>query len=177
LAGQTQPVRPPCTWPNSRPGVTLLVRGESLAASMSGYLITQLKATPDTGVRLRTRVAGSHGQARLAALTLEDVRTGRREHVPAAAVFVMIGAERRTQWRRDLVKLNDRGFVLTGRDVPPGAHGRCPIRPCRSRRACQAVKTLAAQIRVICAPRAGPGKAIACNWGLPCGQAIRVCRK
>ena len=54
MAGQTQPVRPPCTWPNSRPGVTLLVRGESLAASMSGYLITQLKATPDIGVRLRT---------------------------------------------------------------------------------------------------------------------------
>ena len=88
---------------------------------MSGYLITQLKATPDIGVRLRTRVAGSRGQARLAALTLEDVQTGRREHVPAAAVFVMIGAERRTQWRRDLVKLNDRGFVLTGRDVPPDA--------------------------------------------------------
>jgi thioredoxin reductase (NADPH) len=39
----------------------------------------------------------------------------------AAAVFVIIGAEPRTQWLRDLVKLNDRGFILTGRDVPPGA--------------------------------------------------------
>ena len=95
--------------------------GESLAASVSDYLITQLKATPNIGVRLRTRVAGGHGQARLEALTLEDVRTGQREQVPAAAVFVMIGAEPRTQWRRDLVKLNDRGFILTGRDVPPGA--------------------------------------------------------
>lgn len=46
MAGETQPVMPPCTWPNSPPGVTLLVRGESLAASMSDYLITQLKATP-----------------------------------------------------------------------------------------------------------------------------------
>ena len=101
--------------------VMLLVRGESLAASVSDYLITQLKATPDIGVRLRTRVAGGHGQARLEALTLEDVRTGQREQVPAAAVFVMIGAEPRTQWHRDLVKLNNRGFVLTGRDVPPGA--------------------------------------------------------
>ena len=112
--------------------VTLLDRGESLAASISDYLITQLKATSNIGVRLRTRVAGGHGQARLEALTLEDVRTGQREQVPAAAVFVMIGAEPRTQWRRDLVKLNDRGFILTGRDVPR-AHGRCPVCPCRSR--------------------------------------------
>ena len=82
VGGQTQPVRPPCTRPDSPPGVTLLVRGESLAASMSDYLITQLKATPDIGVRLRTRVAGGHGQARLEALTLEDVRTGQREQVP-----------------------------------------------------------------------------------------------
>jgi len=62
--------------------VTLLARGESLAASMSDYLITQLKATPNIEVRLRTRVAGGHGQARLEALTLEDVRTGQREQVP-----------------------------------------------------------------------------------------------
>jgi thioredoxin reductase (NADPH) len=57
-------------------------------------------------------------KARLEALTLEDVRTGQREQVPAAAVFVMIGAGPRTQWRRDLVKLNDHGLILTGRDVP-----------------------------------------------------------
>lgn len=41
-----------CTWPDSPPGVTLLVRGEPLAASMSDYLITQLKATSSIGVRL-----------------------------------------------------------------------------------------------------------------------------
>jgi thioredoxin reductase (NADPH) len=63
---------------------------------MSDYLITQLEATPQHRVRLRTRVADGHGQARLEALTLEDVRTGQREQVPAAAVLVMIGAEPRT---------------------------------------------------------------------------------
>ena len=46
MAGQTQPIMPPCIWPSSSPGVTLLIQGESLAASMSDYLITQLKATP-----------------------------------------------------------------------------------------------------------------------------------
>ena len=101
--------------------VTVLVRGESLAASMSDYLITQLKATPNIEFRLRTRVADGHGQARLEGLTLEDVQSGQREQVPAAAVFVMIGAEPRTQWLGDLVKVNDRGFILTGRDVPRGA--------------------------------------------------------
>jgi len=49
---------------NSPPGVTLVLRGESLAASMSDYLITQLKATPSSGVWPRTRVADGHGQAR-----------------------------------------------------------------------------------------------------------------
>jgi thioredoxin reductase (NADPH) len=101
--------------------VTMLVRGESLTASMSDYLITQLSATPNIEVRLRTRVADGHGRVRLEGLTLEDVRTGQREQVPAAAVFVMIGAEPRTQWLGDLVKVNDRGFILTGRDVPRGA--------------------------------------------------------
>jgi thioredoxin reductase (NADPH) len=99
--------------------VTLLVRGESLAASMSDYLITQIKATPNVEVRLRTRVAGGHGELRLESLTVEDSRTGHREQVPAAAVFIMIGAEPCTGWLRGLVELDDRGFVLTGRDVPP----------------------------------------------------------
>jgi len=49
--------------------------------------------TPNIEVRLRTRVADGQGQARLKALTLEHVRTGQREQVPAAAVFVMTGAE------------------------------------------------------------------------------------
>jgi thioredoxin reductase (NADPH) len=85
---------------------------------MSDYLITQLEATPNIEVRLRTQVAGGHGQTRLEALTLEDSRTGRREQVSAAAVFVMIGGEPRTHWLPDLVKVNDRGFILTGLDVP-----------------------------------------------------------
>jgi len=98
--------------------VTLLVRGESLAAMMSDYLITQLKATPKVEVRLRARVVDGHGQARLEALTIQDAHTGLREQVPAAAVFIMIGAEPSTGWLRGTVELDDRGFILTGRDIP-----------------------------------------------------------
>jgi thioredoxin reductase (NADPH) len=100
---------------------TLLVRGGSLEAGMSDYLITQLQATPNVEVRLHTRVVDGHGQARLEALTVEDVRTGQREQVKATAVFVLIGAEPRTGWLREVLQLDDRGFVLTGRDLPARA--------------------------------------------------------
>ncbi len=98
--------------------VTLLVRGESLAAGMSDYLIKQLQATPNVRVRLRTRVVNGRGEDRLETLTLEDVGTGQREEVAGAAVFVLIGAEPRTDWLRDVIERDDREYILTGRDVP-----------------------------------------------------------
>ena len=85
---------------------------------MSDYLIRQIEATPNVEVRLRTRVAEGRGEERLEALALEDARTGEREEVTAAAIFVMIGAEPRTEWLGDAVRRDERGFVLTGRDVP-----------------------------------------------------------
>ncbi len=101
--------------------VTLLVRGESLATGMSAYLINQLQATPNIDVRLRTRVVDGRGEDRLEALTLEEVETGQREEVAAAAVFVLIGAEPRTEWLCDVIERDDRQYILTGRDVPPEA--------------------------------------------------------
>jgi thioredoxin reductase (NADPH) len=98
--------------------VTLLVRGRSLAAGTSDYLIKQLEATSNIEVRLATRVVDARGEARLEALTLEDLRTHRQEEVAAAAVFVLIGAEPRTVWLRNVVELDDHGFVLTSRDIP-----------------------------------------------------------
>jgi thioredoxin reductase (NADPH) len=97
--------------------VTLLVRGDSLEAGMSDYLITQLRATPNVEVRLHTRVVDGHGEAHLEALTVEEVRSGRREQVKATAVFVLIGAEPRTDWLREVLQLDERGFILTGRDL------------------------------------------------------------
>jgi thioredoxin reductase (NADPH) len=98
--------------------VTLIVRGESLAAGMSDYLIRQIGATPNLEVRLRTRVVEGGGEERLKALTLEDALTGERAEVTAAALFVMIGAEPRTQWLGGAVRRDESGFVLTGPDVP-----------------------------------------------------------
>jgi thioredoxin reductase (NADPH) len=96
--------------------VTLLVRGGSLAAAMSDYLVRQIQATPNVAVRLRTQVVGGRGGSRLEGLTLQDAQL-RTEDVPAAAAFIMIGAEPRTDWLRPVLALDERGFVLTGRDV------------------------------------------------------------
>jgi thioredoxin reductase (NADPH) len=97
--------------------VTLLVRGSSLAAGMSDYLVRQIQATPNIGVRLGTQVVGGDGNTRLEKLVLQD-RQGQQETVPAAAVFILIGAKPHTDWLNPVLSLDKDGFVLTGRDVP-----------------------------------------------------------
>ncbi|HSU36207.1 MAG TPA: FAD-dependent oxidoreductase [Propionibacteriaceae bacterium] len=96
--------------------VTLLVRGSSLAAGMSDYLVRQIEATPNLAVRLGTQVVGGRGSTRLKSLLVEDRQA--RQEVPAAAVFVMIGAEPHTDWLAGVLHLDERGFILTGRDIP-----------------------------------------------------------
>ena len=98
--------------------VTLILRGDSLAAGMSDYLIQQIEAASNIDVRLRTQIVDGHGEEHLETLTLEDSGTGRREEVPAAAVFVLIGAEPHTEWLPGTIRRDDRGFVLAGIDVP-----------------------------------------------------------
>lgn len=98
--------------------VTMIIRGESLATSMSDYLITQLQAIPNIDIRLRTRVVDGRGEERLEALILEDIETGQHAEVAASAVFVLIGAEPHTEWLRGIIGLDERGYILTGRDIP-----------------------------------------------------------
>ena len=105
--------------------VTLLVRGRSLADSMSEYLIREIDAAPNIAVRCRVAVTGGSGQNRLESLTLTDLESSVAETVGAAALFVLIGAEPRTQWLPDTVRRDQSGFVVTGTDLledgrPPG---------------------------------------------------------
>ena len=101
--------------------VTLLIRGPSLAAGMSDYLVRQIDATPNVAVKLRTQVVGGHGESRLDGLRLLDLERQQTADVPAAAVFVMIGAEPHTDWLSDALCLDEHGFILTGRDLPADA--------------------------------------------------------
>jgi thioredoxin reductase (NADPH) len=96
--------------------VTLLVRGPDLAKSMSEYLIQEIGHAPNVAVRLRTQVADGLGGHRLEGLVLRRAGDGGTEEVPAAALFVMIGGEPRTEWLAG-VERDDRGYVLTGHDL------------------------------------------------------------
>ena len=97
--------------------VTVLVRRASVAATMSQYLIDEIEGTDTIDIRHNTEVAGAEGDEYLEALKLRDNTTGATEKVPAAALFVMIGADPRTEWLPDTVQRDDRGFLLTGSDL------------------------------------------------------------
>jgi thioredoxin reductase (NADPH) len=97
--------------------VTMLVRGESLAASMSKYLIDEIAETPNIHVQTRSRVVEVHGAERLEAITIQCDSTGTAETAPASAMFIFIGAEPRTEWLRGVIERDAKGFILTGPDL------------------------------------------------------------
>ena len=97
--------------------VTVLVRGQSLADSMSDYLIRQIGATPNIDVCYRLQVADGTGTSHLEALVLQDAVSGARRSVPADALFILIGSQPRTEWLDASLTRDQRGFILTGPDL------------------------------------------------------------
>jgi thioredoxin reductase (NADPH) len=107
--------------------VTILIRSQSLAASMSDYLISQLEAVENIHVRAMTEVVGASGQTRLQRLTLRQRQTGAEEEIDAAALFVMIGGQPHTEWLPEHVQRDSHGYVLTGVDVRADTLARTPL--------------------------------------------------
>lgn len=97
--------------------VTILVRGPSLAKNMSHYLVEQIDETPGISVRTGVQVAEVDGDDHLERIVLEDRETGKRETLPAHALFVFIGAAPRTGWLGDVVARDGRGFIISGTDL------------------------------------------------------------
>jgi len=97
--------------------VTMLVRGASLAASMSYYLIKQLERIENITVRTRTEVIAGNGSDHLEGLTLRNNETGEQEDVKTGLLFVFIGAAPRTEWLDGVAVRDARGFVLAGPDL------------------------------------------------------------
>ena len=104
--------------------VIMLVRGESLASTMSHYLIEQIEKTPNIDVWLQTNVVEVHGDARLEAITICRGSSPQPEKISASSLFIFIGAQPRTEWLGDLIERDDRGFVLSGPDLL--RHGKRP---------------------------------------------------
>jgi thioredoxin reductase (NADPH) len=98
--------------------VTILVRRASLAETMSSYLINEIDAAENIEVRPHTEVTGGAGEGALKSLELRDCRTGELETVPAAALFLMIGAQPHTEWLPETISRDERGYLLTGSDLP-----------------------------------------------------------
>ena len=108
--------------------VTILVRAPSLAVSMSDYLIRQIGAAPNIDVRYHVQAAGGTGTGtgHLQSLVLEDTDTAARRTVRADALFVLIGAQPRTEWLGEILARDRQGFIRTGPDLPPSTHARWP---------------------------------------------------
>jgi thioredoxin reductase (NADPH) len=100
--------------------VTMVAIDERLGEFMSDYMMRKVEATPNIAVRLHTEVVDGHGRGRLEGLTLRDRHTGATQDVPASAVFILIGAEPKTDWLDGVVERDERGYVLTGRDLAGG---------------------------------------------------------
>jgi thioredoxin reductase (NADPH) len=94
--------------------VRVLVRGGSLAASMSSYLSSRLEANPRISVEYNAEVIALRGTDHLEALTIRDAKTGATRDVDTRALFIMVGAAPNTEWLAGLVKLDEKGFVITG---------------------------------------------------------------
>jgi thioredoxin reductase (NADPH) len=97
------------------------LRPGRLADSISEYLIREIESAPNIAVRCGVAVTGGAGQARLESLTLTDLESGATQTVDAVTLFVLIGAEPRTQWLPDAVRRDQSGFVLTGTDLLQGS--------------------------------------------------------
>jgi len=97
--------------------VIMLIRRESLAATMSQYLIDQIQKTANIEVWPQTEIAEVHGNEHLEEISIRCAPSGTIQGVPAKSLFIYIGALPRTDWLGDLVQRDDRGFILSGSDL------------------------------------------------------------
>jgi thioredoxin reductase (NADPH) len=97
--------------------VVMLVRGDSLASTMSRYLIDEIEKTPNIDVEFNSSVVEAHGETRLEAISVHCSTSRETTVVPACSLFIFIGAEPKTAWLGDVVERDERGFILSGPDL------------------------------------------------------------
>ena len=98
--------------------VTLLVRRPEVSETMSDYLIREMKYVPRISVRPCSEVVDGGGEGRLEWIAVRDLNTGEVTRQEAAGLFLLLGAEPKCDWLPPEVRLDEHGFVLTGRDIP-----------------------------------------------------------
>src|SRR3954451_18887708 len=111
--------------------VTMLCRGPDLSATMSSYLRDQIRGTGNIDVRLRHEVVGGGGTTRLEELAIRDNESQEVNVVPAAALFILAGAEPRTAWLPEIIERDAAGYLITGglgaRSLETSVPGVCAV--------------------------------------------------
>jgi thioredoxin reductase (NADPH) len=97
--------------------VYMLVRSEQLSDTMSRYLIQRIEENPDIELHFHTEVAQVEGGTHVERLTWCDKKTGETSTRDIRHVFIMAGAAPRTDWLKGCVALDNKGFIVTGRDL------------------------------------------------------------
>lgn len=97
--------------------VTMLVRGASLEMGMSQYLVDQIYNNEKIEVRTRNSVLEAIGDEKLERIRIVDIQTGKEEELPAAALFIFIGAVPHTDMVSKVIECNHAGFIQTGRNL------------------------------------------------------------
>jgi thioredoxin reductase (NADPH) len=112
--------------------VRILVRAETLAESMSRYLREQIEQGENNiEVEYQSEVVNGGGEGRLEQLDIRSLRTGETRTVPAAALFVLIGARPNTDWMPEVIERDQWGYVMTGPDAVRAKEGKGMVNPLR----------------------------------------------
>jgi thioredoxin reductase (NADPH) len=101
--------------------VHMLVRSSQLSDTMSRYLIQRIEENPMISLHYRTEIVGLEGDTQLERVTWQDKSTGDNSTHDIRHVFIMTGASPRSEWLKGCVMLDNKGFILTGRDLDPVA--------------------------------------------------------
>lgn len=99
--------------------VSVLIRADRVEKGMSQYLIDQLRAKPNVRICECCEVTALHGDSHLRGLTVHHSDTGQDEAVETDSLFVLIGADARTDWLDGVVLRDERGYVCSGLDLAP----------------------------------------------------------
>ena len=104
--------------------VTMLIRADSLVKAMSRYLVDRIEAAPNIEVLTGVEIVAAYGSDRLERLVVCDLTGGPQRELRPAGVFVFVGSEPHTTAVEGVVELDERGYVVTGPDLPRAASGR-----------------------------------------------------
>jgi len=141
--------------------VHMLVRSSRLSDTMSRYLIQRIEENPAIELHYHTEIVGLDGDTQLERVTWKDKKTGEISTHDIRHVFIMAGASPHTDWLKGCVKMDNKGFILTGRDLDPVMHGfKWPLQ-----RAPQMLETSLPGVFAVGDVRAGNVKRVAAAVG------------